>query len=76
MYTRERFWDLEKGSTVFLKKGAIGIEKLSDEAFCSLMFYVPDDYIRSFMKENGSLAQSLKITSLTMNKSYRFRTTR
>jgi AraC family transcriptional regulator, exoenzyme S synthesis regulatory protein ExsA len=62
MYTREHSWQLEKGSTVFLRKGAIGIEKLVPEATCALMFYVSDEYIRSFMKENSALIPPLALS--------------
>jgi AraC family transcriptional regulator, exoenzyme S synthesis regulatory protein ExsA len=55
MYTRNGSWHLEPGSTVFLKKGVIGLEKLVPIPTCALMFYVPDDYIRSFIKENSAL---------------------
>lgn len=55
LYNRERSWYIKKGSTVFLKKGGIGIEKLGNEPFCVLMFYVPDEYICSFIRENGGL---------------------
>ncbi len=66
MYSRERSWDLKMGSTVFLKKGAIGIEKLGDEDFCSLMFYVPDDYIRAFIIENAGLISPAKLSGNSM----------
>ncbi|HKH62398.1 MAG TPA: AraC family transcriptional regulator [Flavitalea sp.] len=52
LYNRERSWYIEKGSTVFLKKGGIGIEKFGNEPFCVLLFYVPDEYICSFVREN------------------------
>jgi AraC-like DNA-binding protein len=55
LYNRERSWYIKKGTTVFLKKGGIGIEKLGNEPFCVLMFYVPDEYICSFIRENGGL---------------------
>jgi AraC family transcriptional regulator, exoenzyme S synthesis regulatory protein ExsA len=55
LYNRERSWYVQKGSTVFLKKGGIGIEKFGNEPFCVLMFYVPDEYICSLVRENTSL---------------------
>ena len=50
LYTRERTWHLDTGSAVFVKKGAVGIKKVDEESFCALMFYVPDEYIRSFIR--------------------------
>jgi AraC-like DNA-binding protein len=64
LYNRERSWYVQKGSTVFLKKGGIGIEKLGDEPFCVLMFYVPDEYIRSFVRENTALLAPVKESSV------------
>jgi AraC-like DNA-binding protein len=60
LFNRERSWYIQKGSTVFLKKGGIGIEKLGNEPFCVLMFYVPDDYICSFVRENTGLLAPVK----------------
>lgn len=55
LFNRKRSWYIQKGSTVFLKKGGIGIEKIGNEPFCVLMFYVPDEYICSCVRENTSL---------------------
>jgi AraC family transcriptional regulator, exoenzyme S synthesis regulatory protein ExsA len=53
--TREKSWELQKGGTLFVKKGAITIENLSNEPLCALMFFVPDQYISSFIKDNLTL---------------------
>jgi AraC family transcriptional regulator, exoenzyme S synthesis regulatory protein ExsA len=54
-YTRDQSWNLQKGATFFIKRGAITIEKIGNEPLCALMFFVPDKYIRSFIKENVHL---------------------
>jgi len=51
LFSRERSWLISKGSTVFIKKGGLGIQKIDEDAFCALMFYVPDRYIHSFLKD-------------------------
>jgi AraC family transcriptional regulator, exoenzyme S synthesis regulatory protein ExsA len=51
LFSRERSWHLREGTTIFLKKGGIGIERAVAGSFCALMFYFPDNYIRSFMRE-------------------------
>ena len=51
LFSRERSWLISKGSTVFIKKGGLGIQKIDEDAFCALMFYVPDSYIHSFFSE-------------------------
>ena len=62
LFNRERSWHLKKGSSAFLKKGGIGIEKLGNEPFCVLMFYVPDEYICSFIRENTGLLSAADTT--------------
>ena len=52
LYSRERIWHLQPGSTVFIKKGGLGVERVDDDPYCALMFYVPDEYIRTFTREN------------------------
>lgn len=58
LYTRERSWLLQVGSTFFVKKGAITVEKIGEDPLCALMFFVPDEYIRGFIKENKSLVSA------------------
>jgi AraC-like DNA-binding protein len=54
MSSREKSWVLNGGSTVFVKKGGITVERISPEPVCVLMFFVPDDYLRSFIREQVS----------------------
>ena len=55
LYTRDKSWQLTLGSTFFVKKGAITVEKIGADPLCALMFFVPDTYIRCFIKENKSI---------------------
>ena len=57
LFSREQSWFVEEGATVFMKKGAFGLEKMGNHPFCVLLFYVPDTYIRTFMRENFALMQ-------------------
>jgi len=59
MSSRERSWEFDAGSTVFVKKGGVTVERISEEPFCVLMFFVPDDYLKSFIRENGSFGLPL-----------------
>jgi AraC-like DNA-binding protein len=52
LHSRDSCWHLKQGDTAFLKKGGCNIEKLENHTFCTLLFYVPDNYIRSFTREN------------------------
>lgn len=62
VYSRERSWLLQQGATVFMKKGGCGIEKVDEDTFCALMFYVPDSYIQSFARENASLFPRIELS--------------
>jgi len=55
MSSREKSWLLAEGSTVFVKKGGLTVERVSGDPFCVLMFFVPDEYLRSFILENSGL---------------------
>jgi AraC-like DNA-binding protein len=54
LFSRERSWLISKGTTVFIKKGGLGIQKIDEHPFCALMFYVPDSYIHSFLNDKKS----------------------
>ena len=41
-----------EGEAIFVKKGANIIHQFFEEGFCSLMIFVPDDFIRNVMKES------------------------
>src|SRR6187402_3594379 len=42
------------GEAIFVKKGANIIHQFFEEGFCSLMIFVPDDFISNVIKENSS----------------------
>lgn len=42
-------WELEKGSFVFVKRGAFLIEQFFDEPFCIVVFILPDSFISKFV---------------------------
>jgi len=60
MSSREKSWVLDQGSTVFVKKGGVTVERVSHEPFCVLMFFVPDDYLKSFIREHVVYDVSIK----------------
>ena len=54
LHSRERSWHLHYGDSVFMKKGVWGVEKIEYDSFCSLLFYIPDAFIRAFVREHIS----------------------
>lgn len=60
LHTNYRSWLLTKGNAVFVKKGACIIEKMEEEVLCLMAFFIPDNYLRSFLIENSSLLTGTK----------------
>jgi len=55
--TTERTWTLEKGQTLFFKKGAAVLHQDFKEDFCVLVFFVSDSFIRDVVREvSGQLS--------------------
>ncbi|HXV49796.1 MAG TPA: AraC family transcriptional regulator [Candidatus Binatia bacterium] len=49
--TTEGSWTLEKGDTLFFKKGAAVVYQDFKEDFCLMVFFVSDSFIRDVVKE-------------------------
>ncbi len=49
--TSEATWTLEKGDTLFFRKGACILHQDFREDFCLLLFFVSDDFIRDVVRE-------------------------
>ena len=54
-YSTSHSWSLTSGTAVFVKKGACIIEKVHGEILCLMAFFLPDNYLRSFLSENPTL---------------------
>ena len=65
LYTRDKSWQLTLGSTFFVKMGAITVGKIGDDPLCALMFFVPDEYIRCFTKENKAILSAFALDEKT-----------
>jgi len=56
-HTSDGVWAANPGETLFFKKGAAIVEQHFEKDFCVLMFFIPDDLVRSTVREiAGSLA--------------------
>ena len=55
--TTEATWTLEKGDTLFFKKGACVLHQDFKDDFCLLLFFVSDNFIRDVVREvSGQLS--------------------
>ena len=50
-HTTDGSFAAEAGQSLYFKKGAAIVEQFFYEEFCLLLFFVPDDFIRSVVKE-------------------------
>jgi AraC-like DNA-binding protein len=60
IYTTNRSWLLTSGTAVFVKKGCCIIEKIHGENLCLMAFFIPDNYLRSFLRGNNTLMYKRK----------------
>jgi AraC family transcriptional regulator, exoenzyme S synthesis regulatory protein ExsA len=67
MHSRDRYWHVSHGSSIFMKKGGCSIRKGKQASFCCMIFYVPDSYIRKFTRENIALFTNCQEGSVTQD---------
>ena len=46
---------VDKDDIIFVKKGANLTHQFFDDEFCAIFFFIPDDFIQSFLKKNSAL---------------------
>jgi AraC-like DNA-binding protein len=69
IHANGKVWELEKGSFVFVKRGAFLIEQFFDEPFCIVVFILPDSFISKFItlyKEQVPLPDGTETNSLVL----------
>jgi AraC-like DNA-binding protein len=52
--TREQLFELEPGATLFIKKGGLVVQRLQPGPICLLLFFVPDEFLKKFIRENAN----------------------
>jgi len=63
-HTTDGSFTAEPGQSLYFKKGAAIVEQFFYEEFCLLLFFVPDDFIRSVVKEySGELDKVFEKTA-------------
>lgn len=55
-HTAEGSYDIQKGSCIFVRKGAFVLEQLFDTGFCVVLFFIPDDFICNTLNGKFSVA--------------------
>lgn len=57
-HTPGQSWILTAGKAMFVKKGAVIMEKFFEEELCILSFFIPDTYMCSFLRQNLAVLQN------------------
>jgi AraC family transcriptional regulator, exoenzyme S synthesis regulatory protein ExsA len=55
---------VREGEAIFVKKGANVIHQFFEEGFCSLMIFVPDDFIRNVIKESSASVSKCPVENI------------
>ena len=48
-------YEVKEGDVIFVKKGANLTHQFFDDEFCAIFIFIPDDFIKEFLKKNSSL---------------------
>lgn len=59
-HTPGRSWLLTGGSAMFVKRGAVIMEKFFEEELCIMTFFIPDSYMCFFLREYHSLVEKVR----------------
>jgi AraC-like DNA-binding protein len=49
-------YEVSDGDVIFVKKGANLTHQFFEDKFCAIFVFIPDDFIRSFLKKNSDLS--------------------
>ena len=61
-HTADGSYDLQKGSCVFVRKGAYIVEQFFDTAFCAVYVFLPDDFIYDVLNSKSTpIAKTRKV---------------
>lgn len=51
-------YEAEQGDILFIKKGANLTHQFFDDEFCAIFFFLPDEFIKSFVQKNSFLQEA------------------
>ncbi|MEO6405116.1 MAG: AraC family transcriptional regulator [Ferruginibacter sp.] len=51
-------YEVDEGDIIFVKKGANLTHQFFDREFCAIFIFIPDDFIKAFLKRNTALLNS------------------
>jgi AraC family transcriptional regulator, exoenzyme S synthesis regulatory protein ExsA len=54
-HTPHGSYDLQKGNSVFVRKGACIVEQFFDSNFCFVIFFLPDEFIVDVLKDKSGI---------------------
>ncbi len=57
-YRQTESWELSEGKSVFVKQGAHISGKNESDGWCVMIFFLPGDYLRQFIRENHAVLRT------------------
>jgi hypothetical protein len=54
-------YEVNEGDILFIKKGANLTHQFFDDEFCAVFVFIPDDFIKAFLKRNHALLDSPQV---------------
>jgi len=51
-------YEVNEGDILFIKKGANLAHQFFEEEFCAIFMFIPDDFIRAFLRKHGELTNA------------------
>ena len=59
--TMNHSYEVSEGDILFIKKGANLTHQFFDDEFCAIFIFIPDDFIKEFLKRNNALLAASQI---------------
>jgi len=56
----DKTYTIEKGEALFINKGVYNTKQYFEVDYCVMLFFITDDFIRRFVKNNGDLLRNQK----------------
>jgi AraC-like DNA-binding protein len=60
-------YEVQEGDIIFVKKGANLTHQFFDDEFCAIFVFIPDDFIKAFLKKNNALLDSPQVDLSTQD---------
>ena len=60
-------YEVNEGDILFIKKGANLTHQFFDDEFCAIFMFIPDDFIKTFLKKNKLYQPELNLSEPSLS---------